>query len=344
MSNYVEYAGAALSTKELTGAARAFYDAAMQAELAKNSLSAFFPDTQVDSIDLRLEDFDFSRPEIAKNRAWDAEPFRGSTAKAGFRTFQNVPISQAEVLSELDQLRARLSNNDKILNLVYGSLTRQVNAVIDALEYQRGLTLTNAKFTATTRGGVKFEDEWGRAPEANPTSAIQFNNPDVDILGELEKFSDAYKKLNGFRPGTILVSPTIKRAIARNKQFTVNLNNGGYIPGNTAQVNAVLENNELPALTTYERDVNVGGVLTPVLDPKNIYLLPPSAQGILGNTVFSPTTASMEAGFSPAEQAGIYAGIHQRPTVPSTREVVVDAVAMPVLSNPNFAFVSKVLP
>lgn len=344
MSNYVEYAGAALSTKELTGAARAFYDAAMQAELAKNSLSAFFPDTQVDSIDLRLEDFDFSRPEIAKNRAWDAEPFRGSTAKAGFRTFQNVPISQAEVLSELDQLRARLSNNDKILNLVYGSLTRQVNAVIDALEYQRGLTLTNAKFTATTRGGVKFEDEWGRAPEANPTSAIQFNNPDADILGELEKFSDAYKKLNGFRPGTILVSPTIKRAIARNKQFTVNLNNGGYIPGNTAQVNAVLENNELPALTTYERDVNVGGVLTPVLDPKNIYLLPPSAQGILGNTVFSPTTASMEAGFSPAEQAGIYAGIHQRPTVPSTREVVVDAVAMPVLSNPNFAFVSKVLP
>lgn len=344
MSNYVEYAGAALSTKELTGAARAFYDAAMQAELAKNSLSAFFPDTQVDSIDLRLEDFDFSRPEIAKNRAWDAEPFRGSTAKAGFRTFQNVPISQAEVLSELDQLRARLSNNDKILNLVYGSLTRQVNAVIDALEYQRGLTLTNAKFTATTRGGVKFEDEWGRASEANPTSAIQFNNPDADILGELEKFSDAYKKLNGFRPGTILVSPTIKRAIARNKQFTVNLNNGGYIPGNTAQVNAVLENNELPALTTYERDVNVGGVLTPVLDPKNIYLLPPSAQGILGNTVFSPTTASMEAGFSPAEQAGIYAGIHQRPTVPSTREVVVDAVAMPVLSNPNFAFVSKVLP
>lgn len=344
MSNYVEYAGAALSTKELTGAARAFYDAAMQAELAKNSLSAFFPDTQVDSIDLRLEDFDFSRPEIAKNRAWDAEPFRGSTAKAGFRTFQNVPISQAEVLSELDQLRARLSNNDKILNLVYGSLTRQVNAVIDALEYQRGLTLTNAKFTATTRGGVKFEDEWGRAPEANPTSAIQFNNPDADILGELEKFSDAYKKLNGFRPGTILVSPTIKRTIARNKQFTVNLNNGGYIPGNTAQVNAVLENNELPALTTYERDVNVGGVLTPVLDPKNIYLLPPSAQGILGNTVFSPTTASMEAGFSPAEQAGIYAGIHQRPTVPSTREVVVDAVAMPVLSNPNFAFVSKVLP
>lgn len=344
MSNYAEYAGAALSTKELTGAARAFYDAAMQAELAKNSLSAFFPDTQVDSIDLRLEDFDFSRPEIAKNRAWDAEPFRGSTAKAGFRTFQNVPISQAEVLSELDQLRARLSNNDKILNLVYGSLTRQVNAVIDALEYQRGLTLTNAKFTATTRGGVKFEDEWGRAPEANPTSAIQFNNSDADILGELEKFSDAYKKLNGFRPGTILVSPTIKRAIARNKQFTVNLNNGGYIPGNTAQVNAVLENNELPALTTYERDVNVGGVLTPVLDPKNIYLLPPSAQGILGNTVFSPTTASMEAGFSPAEQAGIYAGIHQRPTVPSTREVVVDAVAMPVLSNPNFAFVSKVLP
>lgn len=344
MSNYVEYAGAALSTKELTGAARAFYEAAMQAELAKNSLSAFFPDTQVDSIDLRLEDFDFSRPEIAKNRAWDAEPFRGSTAKAGFRTFQNVPISQAEVLSELDQLRARLSNNDKILNLVYGSLTRQVNAIIDALEYQRGLTLTNAKFTATTRGGVKFEDEWGRAPEANPTSAIQFNNPDADILGELEKFSDAYKKLNGFRPGTILVSPTIKRAIARNKQFTVNLNNGGYIPGNTAQVNAVLENNELPALTTYERDVNVGGVLTPVLDPKNIYLLPPSAQGILGNTVFSPTTASMEAGFSPTEQAGIYAGIHQRPTVPSTREVVVDAVAMPVLSNPNFAFVSKVLP
>lgn len=344
MSNYIEYAGAALSTKELTGAARAFYEAAMRAELAKNSLSAFFPDTQVDSIDLRLEDFDFSRPEIAKNRAWDAEPFRGSTAKAGFRTFQNVPISQAEVLSELDQLRARLSNNDKILNLVYGSLTRQVNAVIDALEYQRGLTLTNAKFTATTRGGVKFEDDWGRAPEANPTSAIQFNNPDADILGELEKFSDAYKKLNGFRPGTILVSPTIKRAIARNKQFTVNLNNGGYIPGNTAQVNAVLENNELPALTTYERDVNVGGVLTPVLDPKNIYLLPPSAQGILGNTVFSPTTASMEAGFSPAEQAGIYAGIHQRPTVPSTREVVVDAVAMPVLSNPNFAFVSKVLP
>lgn len=344
MSNYAEYVGAALSTKELTGAARAFYDAAMQAELAKNSLATFFPDTQVDSIDLRLEDFDFSRPEIAKNRAWDAEPFRGSTAKAGFRTFQNVPISQAEVLSELDQLRARLSNNDKILNLVYGSLTRQVNAIIDALEYQRGLTLTNAKFTATTRGGVKFEDEWGRAPEANPTSAIQFNNPDADILGELEKFSDAYKKLNGFRPGTILVSPTIKRAIARNKQFTVNLNNGGYIPGNTAQVNAVLENNELPALTTYERDVNVGGVLTPVLDPKNIYLLPPSAQGILGNTVFSPTTASMEAGFSPAEQAGIYAGIHQRPTVPSTREVVVDAVAMPVLSNPNFAFVSKVLP
>ena len=326
----------------LTGFATEFYKSLQEQEIAQNSLQLYFPDRYVEGIDLNTRDLKVTRPVMAFNRAWDAEPSRGTNPPVKIVRFENIPLTQKYTIGEKDQLRARIQSNDIIRQSIENKVMQGVESIADRLEYQRGQTLNKAKFLVETETGGVTEDVWGRSAEADVTAAAQFDAAGTNILNELVKYRQAYHKLNGFYPGAMVMSTRVFMAIQTSTQFATKIGDG-YRPATLEDVNGILAGQRLPQITIYDRQVNTYDGPVDVLDSDSIFLLPPAGNRILGETVFSRTVTAVNLGWTGVNGQGIVANIVQRPNVASLRDVVVDSVAMPALYSPDAAFKVKVL-
>ena len=326
----------------LTGFATEFYKSLQEQEIAQNSLQRYFPDRYVEGIDLNTRDLKVTRPVMAFNRAWDAEPSRGTNPPVKIVRFENIPLTQKYTIGEKDQLRARIQSNDIIRQSIENKVMQGVESIADRLEYQRGQTLNKAKFLVETETGGVTEDVWGRSAEADVTAAAKFDAEGTNILNELVKYRQAYHKLNGFYPGAMVMSTRVFMAIQTSTQFATKIGDG-YRPATLEDVNGILAGQRLPQITIYDRQVNTYDGPVDVLDSDSIFLLPPAGNRILGETVFSRTVTAVNLGWTGVNGQGIVANIVQRPNVASLRDVVVDSVAMPALYSPDAAFKVKVL-
>ncbi len=326
----------------LTGFATEFYKNLQEQEIAQNSLQLYFPDRYVEGIDLNTRDLKVTRPVMAFNRAWDAEPSRGTNPPVKIVRFENIPLTQKYTIGEKDQLRARIQSNDIIRQSIENKVMQGVESIADRLEYQRGQTLNKAKFLVETETGGVTEDVWGRSAEADVTAAAKFDAAGTNILNELVKYRQAYHKLNGFYPGAMVMSTRVFMAIQTSTQFATKIGDG-YRPATLEDVNGILAGQRLPQITIYDRQVNTYDGPVDVLDSDSIFLLPPAGNRILGETVFSRTVTAVNLGWTGVNGQGIVANIVQRPNVASLRDVVVDSVAMPALYSPDAAFKVKVL-
>jgi hypothetical protein len=326
----------------LTGFATEFYKSLQEQEIAQNSLQLYFPDRYVEGIDLNTRDLKVTRPVMAFNRAWDAEPSRGTNPPVKIVRFENIPLTQKYTIGEKDQLRARIQSNDIIRQSIENKVMQGVESIADRLEYQRGQTLNKAKFLVETETGGVTEDVWGRSAEADVTAAAKFDAAGTNILNELVKYRQAYHKLNGFYPGAMVMSTRVFMAIQTSTQFATKIGDG-YRPATLEDVNGILAGQRLPQITIYDRQVNTYDGPVDVLDSDSIFLLPPAGNRILGETVFSRTVTAVNLGWTGVNGQGIVANIVQRPNVASLRDVVVDSVAMPALYSPDAAFKVKVL-
>lgn len=326
----------------LTGFATEFYKSLQEQEIAQNSLQLYFPDRYVEGIDLNTRDLKVTRPVMAFNRAWDAEPSRGTNPPVKIVRFENIPLTQKYTIGEKDQLRARIQSNDIIRQSIENKVMQGVESIADRLEYQRGQTLNKAKFLVETETGGVTEDVWGRSAEADVTAAAKFDAAGTNILNELVKYRQAYHKLNGFYPGAMVMSTRVFMAIQTSTQFATKIGEG-YRPATLEDVNGILAGQRLPQITIYDRQVNTYDGPVDVLDSDSIFLLPPAGNRILGETVFSRTVTAVNLGWTGVNGQGIVANIVQRPNVASLRDVVVDSVAMPALYSPDAAFKVKVL-
>lgn len=326
----------------LTGFATEFYKNLQEQEIAQNSLQIYFPDRYVEGIDLNTRDLKVTRPVMAFNRAWDAEPSRGTNPPVKIVRFENIPLTQKYTIGEKDQLRARIQSNDIIRQSIENKVMQGVESIADRLEYQRGQTLNKAKFLVETETGGVTEDVWGRSAEADVTAAAKFDAAGTNILNELVKYRQAYHKLNGFYPGAMVMSTRVFMAIQTSTQFATKIGDG-YRPATLEDVNGILAGQRLPQITIYDRQVNTYDGPVDVLDSDSIFLLPPAGNRILGETVFSRTVTAVNLGWTGVNGQGIVANIVQRPNVASLRDVVVDSVAMPALYSPDAAFKVKVL-
>lgn len=326
----------------LTGFVRNYMADAIESEKANNSLLPWFPTVGVDDIRVSLTEVIAQRTEMAQNRAWDAGPSRGDELNGKKRVFELPAISHAIRLTEYAQIIARKSDNEYILERVFGAAKRAVDAITETLEYQRGIALTTGKYVTWHDGKTVVQEDWGRDASMQVVAPKKWTESGVSILDELRKYTKAYEDKNGVKPGALLVSPKVSDIILAAAEFRTNLNNGGYIISTMDQVNSILVSRDIPPLTVYNRRVSKGGALTSVLEPSNIYLLP-AAGNPVGATLYAPTLSATSAGWSQADAQGVYAGLYRNTTLPMGAEVVADAVAMPALAAPNATFTATVL-
>lgn len=329
----------------LTGYARA---SLADYEANRGSLSRWLPNREIQDIVARFVRGGNGLVDIADFRAYDAEPTIGK-APGGKRVTLELPALGRKIpISEYNQLRARGNPSDEaVLATIQRTTDLVVRAAADAIERLRGVVLQTGRATVT---GF-MDDDFGRSAGHSVVAGTLWSTATADALGMLNTWTDTYLAANGVMPGAIVTSTRVLRAMSALNQFSTQLSNGASRPATQADVQATVAAAGLPPIYVYDRQVGIAGTATKVISDDRLFLLPApvdSNDGLgseLGATFWGRTLTSGEAdwGIEDSEQPGLVAGVYRNEQPPMIAEVISDAIALPVLANPDLSFVADVL-
>jgi hypothetical protein len=336
---------------ELTGYARASLS---EYEANRGTLARYLPNREVPDIVARFVAGSTGLVEAARFRAYDAETEIGKGPEGKRVTLELPAVGKKIPVSEYQQLRQRNSADDTVRNAILNTTDNVVRAVADAMERLRGIVLQTGRATINpTNFGGKFQadDDFGRDAGHTVTAAAAWSGTSVDILSDLQSWTDTYIAANGVAPGSILTSTRVARAIAKNDAFKTLLAAGGSRPATIEQVSDTLEGAGLPRIETYDRRVNIGGTSTKVIADDRLLFLPAPVDPNdwqateLGATFWGQTLTSTDEryGLAESDQPGIVVGTYRNETPPLIAEVISDAIGMPVLGNANLSLSADVL-
>src|SRR5699024_5725094 len=114
-------------------------------------------------------------------------------------------------------------------------------------------------------------------------------------LSDLVVWAQQYSAATGEMPGSIIMSRTARSHMLQSAEVKSAARPGVTNPSviAPAELNAVLEAFELPAITVYETRVDVGGTDTRVLASEKV-VFGPSDPASLGETVWGITAEALE--------------------------------------------------
>lgn len=338
-----------LDPATLTGYARA---ALADYELRRGSLARFLPNRTVPDINVRFVKGQTGLVEVARFRAFDAEPEIGKRPKAERVTLELPAIGQDIPVSEYDRLRAAggTPSDEQVERMLEATTALVVRAIADSMERLRGVVISTGKATID-QDNFTSGDDFQRVAEHSFTAPALWSVGATDGLGQLQDWVDLYEETNGAPPGVILMGTRSFRSFGSLDQMQTQLINGGARPATEQQVQDTVAGHGLPPIERYNRRVNVGGTMTKVLPDDEIYLLPEPVDpddwesSEMGATFWGRTLSSMEADWAieDVEQPGIVAGAWKHDKPPHGAEIIGDAIGEPVLANANLSLRVKVL-
>jgi hypothetical protein len=325
-------------------------------ELTQGSLAVFLPNREVADIIARFVVGQSGLVDVAKWRAFDAEPEIGKRQGGVRKTIELPAVGQNIPVSEYDQLRARGGNvsDQALLDTILSATDQVIRAVADAVERMRGVVLNTGIATFGTLGTDNFAptpDDFGRAAGHTVTAPALWSVANTDAIGQLQGYIDTYVAANGTQPGAMLMSRRATRALARLDQFKSQLIGGATRPASLTDVNDTISMEGLPPIVQYDRQVQVNGSVVKVIPDDRVILLPAPVDTNdwmgteLGATFWGRTLTSLDSDWNLTSdmQPGLVAGVYQHPKPPMGLEVISDAIAMPVLANANLSFTIDVL-
>lgn len=320
-------------------------------EAQAGTLAEYLPSVGVNDTVVRFTQDGDKLEETAKWRAFDAEPEIGKQAESGRRVTIELPaVSEQIPVSEYQQLVIRNSSDETIQGHIAKTTIEAVSRIARTVERLRGVVLNTGRATVN-QDNFKIDDDFGRKAEHNVTAGTLWSDSAVSRLDDLRRWADVYEETNGVRPGSILGSRRAFNALIAGSEFVVAVGNGNNAPtrpAGEAEVQALLSAYGLPEFRFYSR--KIGGVN--VLPDDKLFLLPQAGATSLtgdvdlGATFWGETlTATVDPNFVPqgAEIPGIVAGVWRNDKPPMIASVLADAIAMPVLTNPNLSLAAKVL-
>lgn len=333
----------------LSGYARA---ALADYEQRRGTLARWLPNREIADVVARFVAGQTGLIDVAKFRAYDAEPEIGKRPAGKRVTIEMPALGQNIPVSEYEQLRARGGTvTDEAALATVLSATRVVaHAVSDAIEQMRGIVLYTGKATINQDNYIS-EDDFGRAAGHTITAPALWSVAATDALGQLQTWSDTYVDANGEAPGAIVMSTRAVRALGNLDQMATQLLNGGSRKAALDEVQRIVDGAGLPPIYLYDRKVSVGGTPTRVIPDDRVLLLPAPVETDawqdteLGATFWGRTLTASDPEWEIAdvEQPGVVAGVYRNPKPPMGLEVISDAIGLPVLANANLSFAVDVL-
>lgn len=325
---------------ELTG-----YVRAALADLPQNAfgLSAYLPNAPVDDIDFRASVGGGGLSRAASFRAYDAESPISGRKGVGRIQGELPPISEKRRLGEYDRLKMR-NLDDGIRNAIFNDAVELATSIQTRMEIARGEALLDGKVTLA-ENGLALDVDFGRKASHTTQATTKWDNAG-DVIEDLLAWQAVYVATNGVKPGAIQTSEQTVAAIMRNATIRANI----LAPGATQNivsrdaVNALLQSFGLPALTTYDAQVDDGtGVAAPIMDPKKVLFLPPAGSK-LGETLWGVTAEALDSDYriDSSEAPGIVVGSYSDKD-PVAMWTKASAIALPVVPNTNLTLSATVL-
>lgn len=321
-------------------------------ESRQGTLARYLPNRDIADIVARFVQGANGLVDVARFRAYDAEPEIGTRPQAKRVTVElpalglNIPVSEYEQL----RLRSGQVSDEAALASIQNTTDAVVRAVSDAVERLRGIVLATGRATID-QGNFSMDDDFGRSEEHQLVADQLWTDPEVSRLAYLELICDIYRDTTGEAPGALAMSTRVFRALTQGTEFQTQLVNGGARMANREEVRSMVTGAGFPDIDVYDRRVSVDGQRVSALPDDTILVLPPAVdpndwQGSdLGATFWGRTLTSTDPswGIAEADQPGIVTGVWRNPKPPMGVEVLSDAIALPVLANANLSLAARVL-
>lgn len=346
----------------------------LEAPVAAESLTAFVREVPFGSnlgltnlfgrrdVDDRFVDFaEITRTNrTARYRSWDGR-IHVSTRDTGSETkVPLIPLSSSLNMGEYERISLEFARNGgtntaRLARAIYNDADQLTREVQNRVEMAWGDALSDGVLSISEGGltGSAGTVDFGVPAGQKVTVGTNWDTvATAPALTDLQTAVDTYITNNGFAPGFILTSNRQHRNLRRNAEVidAVEGSTSGRSRVGIQDVRDLLasELNGVTLLDPYDSSMDVDGVTTRVLAEDKVILLPPNLDD-LGYTAWGVSATAMELVGSNAvdlsfEQAAGIVGVVIKEGPPFRQNVLVDAVALPILTNGALMSVLDVAP
>ena len=301
---------------------------------------------------------------VASFHTWDGNfPTLGrDSASSSEATLMPLGV-QASALGEYERLQlqfARTSGTNKaaLANAIYNDAETLTRSIYNRLELAWGDVLTDGILTVRENGiaGDLGVADFGVDPAHKVNAATAWSDPAALVLDDLIAWVEAYEAEGVGTPGAIRMKQKTFRLLTRNAQIVglVNGTTGTRARVTMDDVRAVLDSEGLPPVvflpdtSFYVENPGAGATVgDQKVVPDNLVLLTPANLGDLGFTAVGVSPTSLELVNSQVAEltfqgaAGLV-GVVEKVGPPYRQFTFVDAVAMPILTQPRRLFIARV--
>ena len=324
-----------ISPGELTGFSRTVVD---QFDSNGGTLSDVFPNVQTPGRTFKWN-VNEKAQDVAAFRAFRAESKIGGSAGFEEKVASLAAISLKVPFDEDDYLSRAQANSPESVQAAADRIATQVaESVMRRIVQVRAEALVTGKLAIRDGyGEYAFNQnvDFGRRPDHSVIAANAWD-ADGDPIADLESWRQAYVDHTGQEPSTIYASPKVVAALQRSASLRGYLGTNAPALLDRATVNNILVGYGLPSITI----VNSRVLGQPVLD-ENVVIFASSGAGV---TAWGQTAeASLPAyGLADASLPGLVVGAYQTED-PYLKWIHANAVALPILGNPDLTLVARVV-
>lgn len=298
-------------------------------------LSDVFPNVQVDDVVFEWNQGE-RLSEVAEYRSFDTETPIGDNAGEGLRIAKLAPVGLKKLFGEYEQIRKSARNSPETVQAAAERKASEVvKATVNRVALLRGEALATGKLSIH-ENGFHQEVDFGRKADFTTTAGTPWSGANANPLGDITEWVNAYADENGEIPDRLFASRKI--AIALTKALYDGLS--GNKPAVFTQVNAneILAGNGLPTVTVNDRKFAGKRLM-----PEDTLVLA-STNGA-GATPWGTTVEASDPRYGiPAnvELPGLVVGAYEEDD-PNTKWIRANAIALPILGNPDMTLAAKVL-
>jgi hypothetical protein len=327
----------------------------LPAELG-DGLSQLLPDKTVDTNRVDMANYT-KTGRVARFRMFDGPIHVAQRDTVSVSQVKLPPLSDSLSMGELERLQIEFArtggtNTDQFINAIYNDAETLTQNTRRRMVLAKGDVLNDGKFTMLSSEGL-LEADFGLPAGNSVTAATLWSDTtNADPVSDITAWVQSYTTTlgNGFRPASMTTSLRVLNYLLSNVKIRLLYSTLAGTPSRLtpAAVNSVLTDYGLPAIEpVYDAQVDVDGTATRVTPDNKVFFTPPDPVNNLGFTAWGLTAtglelvSSTEADLSFENAPGIV-GVVVKDGPPFRQYTFVDAVGMPLLTNPRALLVATV--